>query len=56
MPAYWNPKHFSPGQRVRCGDFPGVVVRHYHEGMWEVRMPGGIACVSGASLTPEVQA
>ncbi len=50
MPAYWNPSHFPVGQRVTYGEFSGTIVRHYHEGMWEVRLPGGIVCVSGANL------
>lgn len=51
-PAYWNPKHFARGQRVKYGEFDAVIERHYHEGMWEVRLPGGSACVSGANLIP----
>lgn len=51
-PAYWNPSHFHHGQRVVCGDQEAVIERYYHEGMWGVRLPGGLACVSGASLTP----
>ena len=49
-PAYWNPEHFTTGQRVSYGDFQGTIVRHYHEGMWEVRLPGGVVCVTGAYL------
>jgi len=49
-PAYFDPTHFATGQRVVCGDFEATIVRHYAEGMWEVRLPGGVACVSGAYI------
>ena len=49
---YWNPEHFAVGQAVTYSGFRGVIVRHYHEGMWEVRLPGGVACVSGSDLIP----
>lgn len=51
-PAYWNPHHFHRGQSVKYGDHVGVIERHYHEGMWDIRLPGGPACVSGANLVP----
>jgi hypothetical protein len=50
-PAYWNPTYFKKGEAVVYGEFDGTIVRHYSEGMWEVRLPGGIACVTGADLT-----
>lgn len=49
-PDYWYPAHFQPGQRVYCGEFLGSVVRHYCDGMWEIRLPGGVVCVSGSDL------
>lgn len=49
-PAYWNPSHFAVGQAVMCNGFRGTIVRHYHEGMWEVRVPGGVCCTSGHHL------
>lgn len=49
-PVYWNKDHFKPGQHVKYGEFDAVIVRHYHEGMWEIRVPGGVTCVSGADL------
>lgn len=55
MPSYFNPNHFAVGQAVMHGEFRGVIVRHYHEGMWEVRLPGGVVCVSGARIVPVVQ-
>ena len=50
MPGYFNPKHFAIGQRVRYAGFPATIVRHYFEGMWEIRTPGGVACVSGSHI------
>ena len=49
-PAYFNPEFFKCGDKVTYSGFSGTVVRHYSEGMWEVRLPGGIACVTGADL------
>ena len=49
-PAHWNPTHFARGEKVTYGDFAGTIQRHYHEGMWEVRLPGGPVCVTGADL------
>lgn len=51
-PPYWNPSHFHHGQRVKYGEHEAVIERHYHEGMWDIRLPGGPACVSGANLVP----
>jgi hypothetical protein len=50
LPAYWSPDFFKQGDRVKYGEIEGSIVRHYYEGMWEVRLPGGVACVSGADL------
>ena len=52
MTPYFNPAHFTKGQAVIYSGFRGTIVRHYSEGMWEVRLPGGIVCVSGAHLIP----
>lgn len=51
-PDYWNPEHFKPGQPVMYGFDRGTVQGHYAEGMWNIRLPGGPACVSGADLKP----
>lgn len=50
--AYFDTSHFAKGQRVTYGEFEAVIVRQYYEGMWEIRVPGGITCVSGAHLKP----
>lgn len=41
---------FFPGQRVKYGEFEAVIVRHYFETMWEIRVPGGITCVGQHEL------
>ena len=51
-PSYWYPNHFKPGQRVMYGEFEATISRHYYEGMWEIRLDSGGACVSGANLKP----
>lgn len=50
LPDYCNPKHFAKGQPVTTSGFPGTIVRHYSEGMWEVRLASGVVCVSGADI------
>lgn len=52
IPAYFNPSYFSAGQRIEYSGFTGSIIRHYCEGMWEIRLPGGVACVSGAHIKP----
>lgn len=36
----------APGTRGTYAGFPAVVVRHYDGGMYEIRVPGGLVCVS----------
>ncbi|AVS68144.1 hypothetical protein C8245_22985 [Paracidovorax avenae] len=43
---------FVQGDEVQHGDYRGTIVRHYYDGMWEVRFPGGVACVPGTELKP----
>lgn len=50
LPPYFNPNHFAPGDRVMYGELVATIIRHYCEGMWEIRVPGGPICVSGAWL------
>ena len=52
MTNQFNQSQFTVGQAVTYNGFSGVIVRHYHEGMWEVRLPGGLVCVSGANIIP----
>ena len=50
------------GQSVFMGEFPGRVVDLYSDGdceaarMYNVRLPGGLACVCGSDLTTEPNA
>lgn len=37
---------FKPGQKVIIDGFEATIVAHYFEGMWEVRMPGGVTVVA----------
>jgi hypothetical protein len=46
---------FTVGQKVTSSGFPGVVVRQYSENMYEVRLPGGLVCVSSEDIKPEGQ-
>ena len=41
---------WKTGDAVEYSGFEGSVVRHYHNGMFEVRLPGGVACVDGSNL------
>jgi hypothetical protein len=48
----------TPGQKITSSGFPGSVVRLYSDGevegarMYEIRLPGGIACVCGSDIIP----
>lgn len=44
--------HFTPGDRVTRAGYPGTIVAEYLPGMYEVRLPGGIAVVPASELTP----
>lgn len=55
-PAYFSPNFFKLGQRAAYGEFTASIIRHAVDGMWEIRVPGGITCVSGADLKPLAQA
>lgn len=50
LPDYFNPSHFRVGQPVMYGEFCGTVSCYYGDGMWDVRLPGGPACVSGSDI------
>jgi hypothetical protein len=41
---------FTPGTRVTYSGFPGSIVRHYSEGMFEVRLSRGTICVTASDL------
>ena len=50
MPKYFNSDFFKPSQKVKYGSFDATIVRHYYEGMWEIRVQSGIICVSGHDI------
>jgi hypothetical protein len=41
---------YKQGDRVRCNGYDGAIVRRYSAGMYEVRVPGGVTCVSASEL------
>ena len=46
-------EQIKPGFKVYAnGDYPGVVVREYSEGMVEVRLPGGLTCIPKEDARP----
>lgn len=50
---------YSNGDKVTYSGFPGTIVRLYEDGpiegarMYEVRLPGGVACVCGSDILPD---
>jgi len=46
---------FNVGQRGTYSGFSATVLRHYRNGMYEVRVPGGVACISGSDFVPANQ-
>lgn len=44
----------EPGQRGTYSGFPATVLRHYHNGMYEISVPGGVICVSFDDFIPQV--
>ena len=40
----------KPGQTGTYAGFPASVVRHYDGNMYEIRVPGGVTCVSAADF------
>jgi hypothetical protein len=57
-PRYHETERLRPGQRITYSGFAGAVIRLYDDGpieaarMYEVRLPGGVACVCGSELLP----
>jgi hypothetical protein len=45
--------HLHPGQRGTTSGFPATVIRHYSDGMYEVRVPGGVTCIPASDFIPE---
>lgn len=40
------------GQKGMCNGYPATVLRHYHNGMYEVRLASGDICVDALDFTP----
>jgi hypothetical protein len=49
-PDYWNPNHFKQGDKITYSGVSGSIKGYYSEGMWEIRLPSGSACVTGADI------
>jgi len=41
---------FKQGDAIRANGYDGAIVRRYSPGMYEVRLPGGVACVSASDI------
>ena len=50
MNAYFYPNAFSVGQKVNYSGFEALIIKYYGDGMWEIRLKSGVACVSGSDL------
>lgn len=44
---------FIVGQKVTTSGFPGVIVRQYSEGLYEVRLGSGMVCVDQGDIKAE---
>jgi hypothetical protein len=42
----------TPGQQGTYSGFKATVVRHYHNGMYDIQTAGGVACVDGSHFVP----
>lgn len=40
-----NTQQWKQGTKVHANGYDGVIVRQYSCRMWEVRLPGGVACL-----------
>jgi hypothetical protein len=38
------------GDQIQYSGFQGSIVRHYHNGMFEIRLASGIACVDHSDI------
>lgn len=43
-------KNWKQGTKVTANGYDGAIVRQYSEGMWEVRLPGGVACIPDCDI------
>lgn len=44
--------NLTVGQKVTTSGFPGVIVRQYSPGMYEVRLASGLVCVDISDIKP----
>ena len=45
-------KNWKQGTKVHANGYDGVIVRQYSCLMWEVRLPGGVACICASDIEP----
>lgn len=43
----------NPGQTGTTSGYPAKVIRRYSEGMYEVRVPGGLVCIPAEDFVPD---
>lgn len=43
---------YKQGDKVLANGYDGVIVRHYDGNMYEVRLPGGVACIDQSDIKP----
>lgn len=43
---------YKQGDKVRVNGYDGAIVRHYAGRMYEVRLPGGVACICESDIEP----
>lgn len=43
-------KHWKQGTKIHANGYDGVIVRQYSCRMWEVRLPGGVACLCDSDI------
>ena len=44
----------QPGQQVIANGYIGTVMRHYSGSMFEVRVPGGLVCISDSDIQTDI--
>jgi hypothetical protein len=45
---------YKQGDKVFCNGFNGTIVREYSQGMYEVRLPGGLGCIDSSDIIPVI--
>ena len=44
---------WEPGTAGTTSGYEATIVRHYYEGMYEVRVPGGVCCIPACDFIPD---